>query len=748
MRKKSSHPIEHTPSASAILELLQKRPLKLNSVIKLTGWAKKEINRILAGLEHSGKIIRLSGGLWTVLDDDKYIRGRYKALPFGGGAVTPDDGSPEIQISGHNFGGAWDKDIVRVQVISSCPLQGKIIAIEKRTQKEVPGRVFKRDGKNLLCKTIGKGKPVTFIVRADKTTDKKLPKNSLVTIHPDKMLAPDLWQGSFVRYFEDEDCIDTQEALVKCAYDVPSAFPELALNQASALPSQPAQKDIQGREDLRGVPFVTIDGPDAKDFDDAIYVEKTKTGWLLRVAIADVSHYVLPDPDPQSLDGEALRRGNSWYFPHSVEPMLPHILSSGLCSLKPDEDRLAMMAEITFDHNGRVKNTRFAPIVMRSQARLTYPQVNRLFTHPDNFLPPEITKMLQEAHTLYKKLAQIRHERGTLDFELPEPAYQFDDDGHLLHLGHAQRNDAHRLIEEFMIAANEAVASRLGEENIPLPYRVHPQPEMGKIKELYDTLQLTAVETLPAGVSKESLADPKTIQKILENAKSTPSENIVNKLCLRSLTQARYQPENVGHFGLASVAYCHFTSPIRRYADLLVHRSLKAKLGIISKNEIKNPEELTRIGTQLNKLEREALECEREMTKRLGCLAMKDRIGETIKGTISGVTDFGLFVEFDDVPAEGLIRINELGNDWYNFDQKAQMLIGEHTGQIWRLGQPVEVKILDVDIDRQEIPLKPAGDTPLKDTVKRSPQRDKKHWKNPKGKKNESQRKTHFRPGK
>lgn len=710
------------PSEETLLGILRekKAPLRTDILLKICSLpknARKDLEKLLFTLKDKSEVERLPGGRWSLPDILNFKSGKFVARPIGGGFVIPDDGSEEIQINAFRTKGAWHKDKVRVLLLPGNE-GGKIVEILEKQQKEVVARVDKCKGNSILCHPTDRKLNIKFRVHLDDPAicKKQIRPGSLILIKPEKAMQRDEWEASLLNIFGAENSITVQENIVKCNHHVPSEFPDLALDQAEKLDKLPM--DINGREDLRHMPFVTIDGADAKDFDDAIYVEKSADGWILRVAIADVSHYVHPDERQGSLDAEALKRANSWYFPQSVEPMLPKILSNGLCSLRPNEDRLALMAEIYFSKDGLPLKSRFAPIVMRSQGRLTYDSVANFFENglskPQTLHEGETpinkntAKMLEEAFNLFKVIAERRRKDGTLDFDLPEPKYKFDDKGQLLEMSVAQHNDAHKLIEEFMIAANEAVATYLASTSIPFLYRVHPKPDSQKIAALFETLDLTGIDSLPADKRKTLNISPSLIQDILKRAYDSPHEYIVNKLCLRSMQQARYQPVNEGHFGLASEAYCHFTSPIRRYADLLVHRALKSALG---QNKEKTPdkEKLNEIGDSLNKLEREALECEREIARRMGCLALNELTGQSLKGTISGLTDFGVFVEFKDIPTEGLIRLSDLGDDWYEYDQKRQQLVGQHEGKIWRLGQPLKVKVESVDLDRLEIRLRPEG---------------------------------------
>lgn len=711
MDKKIKSPL---PEPDKLLEIIkkQKRPLRLDALMNILGLkrsVKQELDMTLRAMEHEGRLTRIPGGKWTIPESLKTAAGQFIVKSDGCGTVRTDTGH-EIFIHPVQAGDALHKDIVRTLILpGSNGSAGKIVEVLEKRQKEIVARIDKREGKLIICRPADRKLAIKLAVDLEDfpATGKKVKPGALVLLKPERHLARDLWSASLLNIFGAENLIDVQETIVKCNHNAPDAFPYLAMNQAEALEKLPLTPD--GREDWRHLPFVTIDGRDARDFDDAIHVETAPGGYILRVAIADVSHYVKPDSRKDSLDMEALKRGNSWYFPRSVEPMLPKIISNGLCSLRPGEDRLAMMAEIAFSSDGLPLKSRFAPIIMRSQGRLVYDDVaeflanKKPLSNVDNSI---IEPMITDALRLYRLLARQRRKRGTLDFDLPEPDYKFDQNGNLVSMGIADRTDANCLIEEFMIAANEAVARFIGNAKKPFLYRVHPAPEQQKLAALYETLKLTGVEPANKLPQNTDSAQPGDIQKILRDAAGKPQEYTVNRLCLRAMQQARYQTVNTGHFGLASLAYCHFTSPIRRYADLLTHRALKVCIGM-ENDGIPDVETLDSIGDSLNKLEREAMECEREIARRLGCIAISAKIGEKVSGTISGVTDFGIFVEFKEIPTEGLARITDLGNDWYEYDQKRQQLVGQRTGHIWRLGQTVEMRIENVDTDRLEIRLIP-----------------------------------------
>ncbi len=732
------------PSQDELLEIFarESRPLRLDSLLRVTGLprrAKKDLEESLNALAAQGRLARLRGGLWVRRDSLKSLVGRYQALRTGGGFVTPlatgdGEGTTGARVTGgrdifiHPLQSheAWHQDLVRVVLAPTSSRsgrgrggpnpEGRIVEILERSQKEIPVHLHSRAGRTLFCRPADSRLTVDFSVALPEGS--AVPEQgALLLVTPQERLASDLWRARLLGAYGREDNADVQENLVKLNHEAPRDFPPAVLAEAAALPAAPAQADMDGREDLRALPLVTIDGADARDFDDAVQVERKGTGWLLRVAIADVSHYVRPAPGKgrASLDAEALERGNSWYFPRSVEPMLPPALSNGLCSLNPDEDRLAVLAEIPFSAAGQPGKARFALCVMRSAARLTYDQVRAcLLDHDADALAllrekprgGEALAMLEEAFRLYAVLRAVRRQRGSLDFDLPEADYTFDAAGRLRRIGFRQRHDAHRMIEEFMIAANEAVARHLRDAGLPFLYRVHPRPDPERLENLFDSLAATALESLPENVKSGGKADAMAMQAILKAAQGTDQEFLVNRLCLRAMPQARYQPENEGHFGLASQAYCHFTSPIRRYADLLVHRALKASLGRAA-GPLPAGHKLLRMGDRLNRLERATMECEREMARRLACLALRDREGERFSGIIAGVTDFGLFVELACMPVEGMIRVQDLGDDWYELDSRNQCLMGQRSGLCWRLGQRLEVRLAEVHMGRLEIRLMP-----------------------------------------
>lgn len=724
------------PSREELLDALavQSRPMRVDGILRVMGLARRakgDLEAMLTGLAEQGRLLRLRGGLWTRPEALKHIVGRFSALRDGGGFVTPMrpvnegennrdsrlefTGARDVYIPAAQTGEAWHQDIVRVALSPGAARgpspEGRIIEVVERGLAEIPAHAAHRTGNTLFCRPADARLTVNFSAELAAGDTPPQP-GTLVLLAPQQRLASDLWTARIVGDYGREDDVAVQEELVKLNHEVPRDFPAGALAEAQQLPDGPTAEDMRDREDVRSLPLVTIDGADARDFDDAVQVEdRPGGGWLLRVAIADVSHYVRPrgNGSTGALDAEALARGNSWYFPKSVEPMLPEVLSNGLCSLRPDVDRLAMMAEIPFTAQGKPGKPRFAQVVMRSAARLTYDQVKACMLDNDaaalvnlreNPRGEEVITMLQRAFALYAALRDARRQRGSLDFDLPEADSRLDEAGRVVWMGHRQRHDAHRLIEEFMIAANEAVARYLRDVGMPFLYRVHPLPDPERLESLFDTLAGVGMQDLPAR------PDAAAMQGILAHVQGTDQEFLVNRLCLRAMPQARYQPFNEGHFGLASQAYCHFTSPIRRYADLLTHRALKTALGI-GVGALPAGQKLLRIGDQINRRERAAMACEREMDRRMGCLALLPRVGEHFKGMVAGVTDFGIFVELANIPVEGMIRIDDLGDDWYDFDQHTMSLVGQRSGVMWRMGQSLEVALAEVNLGRLEIRLMP-----------------------------------------
>jgi ribonuclease R len=489
---------------------------------------------------------------------------------------------------------------------------------------------------------------------------------------------------------------------------IPHTFPESVIQEAERVKTL----SLEGREDLRSIPFVTIDGEDARDFDDAVWAqEDPEKGWHLIVAIADVAFYVKPG---SALDGEAYLRGNSVYFPDRVVPMLPEALSNDLCSLRPREDKACFAVHLWLDKKGRLKHYQFVRGILRSVERLTYTQVQKAFDgSPDETTAPLLKSVIAPLYDAYGLLKKAREFRGTLDLELPEKQVILDEAGHIQDIYPRPRLDSHRLIEEFMILANVAAAQQLESLKAPCIYRVHDVPAPEKIFVFREL-----VEGLGFSFPKSQAITPRAFLHLLKAAHGTPHQALISQLTLRTQAQALYHPENIGHFGLSLKKYSHFTSPIRRYADIIVHRSLIASLKL-GDDGLPKDADLSAIGEQTSLTERRAAAAERSATERYVTLYLKDKVGERFKGSISGVTSFGLFVTLEHSGADGLIPMTYLPGDFYVFEEHKHRLIGRRTRKVYTLGDVIDVTLKVVDTLTNSVTLAPAEAPPSKNKKKR-----------------------------
>ncbi|MFV5614914.1 ribonuclease R, partial [Acinetobacter baumannii] len=476
-------------------------------------------------------------------------------------------------------------------------------------------------------------------------------------------------------------------------FGLPYEFPDEVIKEAESF-KEPAEQDREGRVDLRDLALVTIDGEDARDFDDAVYAEKRPGGgYRVVVAIADVSHYVRLD---SALNEEAEERGTSVYFPHFVLPMLPEALSNGLCSLNPHVDRLCMVCDLKLSRTGRVRGYEFYPAVMHSKARLTYTQVGQYFEGATDAIPKDrdIHKSLNTLFQLYQILKNLRVDRHAMEFETIETYMTFDELGGIKEILPRTRNDAHKLIEECMLLANVAAAEYALEHDIPMLYRVHEAPEFSRIQKVKDFVKLLG---LPFP-DQPTQAD---YQKVIEATKDRIDAPSIHAVLLRSMMQAYYGAKNAGHYGLAYEAYTHFTSPIRRYPDLLLHRAIKAHLK--QKPYPLSGAALDDAGEHFSQTERRADEASRSVTTWLKCHYMQQHLGDEFIGIVSAVTEFGLFVTLKDLYVDGMIHISQLGDDFFIYDQASQNLIGQNRGQVFGLGDEVKIQVAGVNLEERKI---------------------------------------------
>jgi ribonuclease R len=695
---------------NAVLRLFKERgkPLSLKDVLgglKAHKLHKAQVMHILDSLAETGRLIRIKEA-WGLAESMNLVAGKLEVQRSGVGFVICDDKRrKDIFVNPRDMGDAWHGDRVAVAVTRQHgdKAEGRVARILERIAQTLPCRVERRLRQGMyLCRPTDPRHRQAFILEiapGEESPD----LGDILTLAPGDKLDHDLFAAALVEYLGVENDVAVQERMVKLNHGVPGPFPASCLAQADALPRVPAAGDFLSREDLRELGFVTIDGAKARDFDDAILVREDGRGFRLWVAIADVSHYV---PEGSPLDREAMERGNSYYFPQSVEPMFPEALSNGLCSLNPGVPRLAMVVETAFSAQGTPGESRYYPAVIESKARLTYSQVNRALLLAD---PEERTAiapvlpMLETAEKLARAINARRLERGSLNFDLPEPEVLFNLQGEAVDIRPRVRHFGHQIVEEFMIAANEAVARLLTEHGAPTPYRVHPEPDPDKLETLFNVLKRTDI-----GLSLPDKPTPRGLQDILTKAQDTDMEFLTSRLMLRSMMQAKYHTHNLGHYGLASECYCHFTSPIRRYADLMVHRGLKAVLG--GAEPPVGVKKMQGICDHISQRERVAMEAEREILKRMTVLFMQDKVGQTFGGIISSLADFGFWVELTEVIAEGMVRLSTLTDDYYALFPERQELLGQRTGRRFRLGQSVRVELTDVHLGRLEMNLKLAGE--------------------------------------
>lgn len=702
------------------------RPLGMDEllrIVKLPRRTKKRLEYVLYHMQEQGLALKGSTG-WSSPARLRFVEGTLSVQRAGMGFVSVQGKKgQDVFIPPSALNGAWHGDRVRALVLPGrrgpSP-EGRIVAVLERADREIAVAALKRQSDGAWMCAPADQRIQALFVAAVSDLDREVSERDLLLLKPGERIGPNLWRARATVNLEREESPAAQERLVKSKHGVPSHFPAAALDEARSFPLLPAEDDFAGRRRLENLCFVTIDGRRARDFDDAIQVERHRAGFRLRVAIADVSHYIA---QASALDDEARLRGNSYYFPLSVEPMLPEALSNGLCSLRPGEPRLAMTADMLFSEQGKKLSAEFYPAVIVSHARLTYGQIERGLLLGDEeelrLLGPALP-MLREAEALARLLAEARRKRGSLDFDLPEAEVVFNEQGEVQGLVPRNRHFGHRMIEEFMIAANESAAEFLRDSGEGFLYRVHQAPDPEKLASLVKYIEQSGLGSgiaLLKGARRKKGAVPSVeeLAALLEGVRGKAEQYSVNRLLLRSMMQARYEPDNAGHYGLGSDCYCHFTSPIRRYADLTVHRALKRALRFAGR--LGNEESdgapikpytrsgLTAIAEHINECERLAAEAEREIHKRLAILLLKDRIGERFEGIVSGLADFGIFIELPAVMVEGMAPLSSLTDDFYRYLPEKQELLGVGTGRVFRLGQEASVTLVDASLARLEVTL-------------------------------------------
>lgn len=711
-KQRYEHPI---PSREAILAFLDERGQLMNAeaIARELDLAHERdfeaLTKRLAAMLRDGQLIQNRRGGYGVAQKLDLVPGVVIANPDGYGFLKPDVGGEDLYLSPFEMRKVLHGDRVLGSIVGvdrRGRRQGAIVEVLERRSSRLVGRVVEKDGLVLVA-----------------PDDRRLHQDILIPPGKDQgarsgqiVVAeitdpPELHRGpvgKIVAVLGERLSPSLVVEMAIASHGIPHEWPDKALREAADVEPEVTREEIDGRKDLRGLPLVTIDGEDARDFDDAVYAEPTETGFRLVVAIADVSHYVRPET---ALDEEAYKRATSVYFPGFVVPMLPETLSNGICSLNPKVERLCMVCDMRIDREGEVVKSTFYPAVMRSHARLTYNRVWQAIGEKNADARAEIGSLMphvEHLHQLYKVLAKARKKRGAIDFESAEVKFRLAPSGEVVQLGTEPRNDAHKLIEECMIAANVEAAKFLHKRRIPALYRVHESPPEGKYQDLLEFLKDFSLKMPPAAE-----VVPGDYAALIKKVQKRPDASLIESVLLRSQALAVYQPECHGHFGLALDAYAHFTSPIRRYPDLLVHRAIRHAIAKGKPADyLYTPNAMGAMAVHCSNCGRRAEEAERDVDERYKCAWMEKHVGSEFDGIVSGVTSFGLFVELVDSKVTGLVHITQLPNDYYHFDPIRHLLSGERRGLKFRLGDAVRVQVLRASLEDRKIDFRLVAEEP------------------------------------
>ena len=688
------------PSREFILQVLEEQGVpvpeaKLARLLDISEAEDEAFSRRLAAMERDAQIIRNRKNAICVVGKLDLIAGTVQGHPGGFGFLSPDAGGEDLYLSPAEMKNALHGDRVLVRIVGTTARgkpEASIVEVIERANQNVVGRFLKEHGIGIV---IPEDRRISQDILIPEDGGKRAKVGQVVVAElveqPTRHAQP---IGRIVEVLGNygDPGMEIEIALRK--HRLPYVFSKDVEQLCARFAEGVVESDLAQREDLRALSLVTIDGETAKDFDDAVYCRRNGRGFKLWVAIADVSHYVQPGT---ALDLEARERGNSVYFPRRVIPMLPEVLSNDLCSLNPEVDRLCLACELDVGQHGEIVRYRFFPAVMRSRARLTYTEVAAALERRDGEearrLEP-LTEQFRDLYDLYHAFASARARRGAIDFETIETQMVFDPLGTIERILPVTRNDAHRIIEECMLAANVCASDCLSGRGHPALYRIHEGPTPEKLAALREFLAEFGLH-LTGGEEPHA----KDYARLLERIRSRPDAQLLQTVMLRSLQQAVYSPDNVGHFGLAYEAYTHFTSPIRRYPDLLIHRAIKATLA----GGRYEPGDWRSLGQHCSETERRADDATRDVEAWLKCYYMQDRIGGTFDGTVSGVVPFGIFVALDEVYVEGLVHVSELEADYFHFDAARHQLLGERTGRRYRLGDRVRVRLVRVDLEQSRI---------------------------------------------
>ncbi|SCH75631.1 Ribonuclease R [uncultured Ruminococcus sp.] len=693
-------------------------PMKLKELAILLQVPKEqrsELKTVMDALEAEGKVHVSQKGKY-LKGAGRTLRGVYQAHPRGFGFVTIEGETDDIFIPEKETNGALHGDTVEILLTASPEgkrKEGKIVKIAERGTAKIVGLY-----------QVAKGKHYGFVIpdnqrflqdifvpeeRAKGAVDGHKVVVELTSYGSDNAKP----EGKIVEILGHVNDPGVDIMSIVKSYDLPVEFPEKVMNQAERVPEEVSDADMAGRKDLREWVMVTIDGEDAKDLDDAVSLTRTEDGknWILGVHIADVANYV---QERSALDREALHRGTSVYLADRVIPMLPHRLSNGICSLNAGVDRLAMSCIMTVDTKGDVIDHEICESVIRVNERMSYTSVKKILEDHDEEETTryiDLVPMFEEMEQLAGILRNRRHQRGSIDFDFPESKIMLDEEGHPMEIRSYDRNVATKIIEDFMLLANETVAEEYYWREIPFVYRVHETPDEDKIKKL-----AILINNFGYSLHISDEVRPGQIQKLLAKIQGTPQETMISRLALRSMKQARYTPENDGHFGLAARYYTHFTSPIRRYPDLQIHRIIKDDLrGRMNEKKMEHYQTiLPEVTRQASETERRAEEAERETIRLKKAEYMEAHIGEVFEGVISGITNWGIYVELSNT-IEGLVHVANMYDDHYDYYEDRYEMVGEHTGKTYKLGETVYVRVIDADCLTRTIDFEMADEGDMED---------------------------------
>ena len=717
--KPYKHPI---PGPNDLIDFLTEtgKPLKADAILKAFDLKGQRMRSLLVeklnAMVRAGQIIENRRGEYCLTAKLDLVTGTVSGHRDGFGFVVRDDGETEdVYLSAREMRPLFDGDRVAIRVKGMDRrgrAEGQLVDVLERGTQQVAGQFIRERGIGLVIPDNSKISH-RILIPKDESGGAKHGQMVVVEIL-DFPTYVEQATGRVVNIIgtPGEKGIATDIAIHSHA--IPYKWPDTVREQVQDFGTEVPDSSMDGRTELRNVDLITIDGADARDFDDAVYCMKVENGWRLLVAIADVANYVSVG---SALDKEAIVRGTSVYFPDRVVPMLPEVLSNGLCSLNPKVDRLCMVCDMEVSSSGKVTKATFFEGVMKSKARLTYSQVGDFLSGASKTsVPSELQASVRDLHDLYKAFAKQRRRRGAIEIDLPQTKFKLNEDGEIDRIEVVPRNDAHRLIEECMIAANVEAAKFLKKHKIPGLYRVHPKPDPDR----FNDLRLYLV-SLGLKVPHPDHVEPRHFTQLIEQVKDRPDSAAITMAMLRSLTHAEYSPANVGHFGLALESYAHFTSPIRRYPDLLVHRAIRHIIrgGKPGKYDYA-PKEMERLGAITSAHEKRAEEATRDVEAWLKCQYMEQHLGDEFDGVITGVTNFGVFVQITELMTDGLVHVTSLANDYYKYDAGSQKLVGERSGHTYSLGEEMRIRVERVDMETRKIDFRPVTETSPKPQKKRS----------------------------